>query len=83
MIYHQNQVGLKQQAQVYQVKKPANNAQTSRNNEQKTMALSKVVANVGADSQRSNDYLRIKRANGIVSHSMVQGIGQSGPSMAN
>lgn len=83
MIYHQNQVGLKQQAQVYQVKKPANNAQTSRNNEQKTMALSKVVANVGADSQRSNDYLRIKRANGIVSNSMVQGIGQSGPSMAN
>ena len=47
------------------------------------MALSKVVANVGADSQRSNEYLRIQRASNIVMNQMMQAAGQSGPSTAN
>lgn len=47
------------------------------------MALSKVVANVGGDSQRSNDYLRIKRANNNVMNNMLQGMGQSSQSTAN
>ena len=36
------------------------------------MALSKVVANVGADSQRSSEYLRLKRANNNVMQSLMQ-----------
>ena len=48
---------------------------TSRNPDHKTMGLQKVVATVGNDNQRSNDYLRIKRANNNVMASMLQQAG--------